>query len=303
MISVVITAWNEEKNLPRVVRSVSALAGEVIVVDTESTDRTVEVAKSLGCKVYHHKNTSIVEPVRNFSISKATGDWILLLDADEEVSQTLARLIQSVITSGSVDYARIPRQNLIFGRWIRSSHWWPDYVYRLFKKGQITWKNEIHSIPLTRGTGFDFPASASTSIVHHHYESISQYILRLNRYTDIQVAEILATNYKFTWSDLLTKPSSEFITQYFARKGFSEGLHGLALALLQTFSSLILYLKLWQSLGFTPNKLDPSDLNQQLITINQQLIWWHYQSKIKSASSITQVFWKLVRKVHLFTRL
>jgi glycosyltransferase involved in cell wall biosynthesis len=148
MLSVVITAWNEEKNLPRVVQSVASFADEVIVVDTQSTDKTVEIAKSLKCKVFHHQNTSVVEPVRNFSISKAKGDWILLLDADEEVSSSLASQLLEIVKSDSADYVRIPRKNIIFGQWIKTSHWWPDYVYRFFKKGHVEWDEKIHSIPL-----------------------------------------------------------------------------------------------------------------------------------------------------------
>ncbi len=91
MLSVVITAWNEAENLPVAVKSVQDLADEIVVVDTESTDDTVAVARKLGCKVYSHPNTGIVEPVRNFSVSKTKGDWILLLDADEEVSPILRR--------------------------------------------------------------------------------------------------------------------------------------------------------------------------------------------------------------------
>src|SRR3989338_8352719 len=97
MLSVVITAWNEEKNIARAISSAKPIADEIVVVDTESTDKTAELAKKLGARVFHHKNTGIVEPVRNFSISKAKGDWILLLDADEEISQELAGYIKKAV--------------------------------------------------------------------------------------------------------------------------------------------------------------------------------------------------------------
>src|SRR3989344_3422172 len=156
VLCVVITAWNEAKNLPRVVASVKSLADEIVVVDTQSTDNTAQVAKNLGCRVYSHAFPGIVEPVRNFSISKAKGDWLLLLDADEEIPPALADAISKAISGSQADYFRLPRKNLIFGRWITSSHWWPDYVYRLFKKGFVVWDNAIHSLPQTRGKGLDF---------------------------------------------------------------------------------------------------------------------------------------------------
>lgn len=297
MLSVVITAWNEEKNLPRAVRSVSDIADEIIVVDTESTDNTVEEAKKLGCKVYNHKFLRIVEPVRNFSISKASGDWILLLDADEEIPPSLAREIKKIISTGSADYVRFPRKNLIFGRWIKSAHWWPDYVYRLFKKGHITWKETIHSLPLTQGKGADIPPQEDLAIIHHNYSDISQYLDRMNRYTDVQADQLLETKYKFSWLDLLNKPADEFLSQYFARRGFAEGVHGLALALLQSFSSLLVYLKLWQHSGFPQVQITPEHMRRQLSTYNRQLKWWYYQTRIDSASTWLKPLWKLLRRI------
>lgn len=277
MLSVVITAWNEAQNLPRVVKSVQKLADEIIVVDTESTDDTVSVATKLGCIVFHHKNTGIVEPVRNFSISKATGDWILLLDADEEVSKTLASEISAVISSNQADYFRIPRKNVIFGKMISNSHWWPDYVYRLFKKGSVVWSDVIHSIPTTRGRGADFAATEELAILHYHYDSITQYLDRLNRYTDHQLKYLHSQKIQFNWSDLISKPSQEFIRQFFARKGYQDGVHGLALASLQAVSELTLYLKLWQSTGFKKSAITLSQFNSVSSSEFKQLRWWLYE--------------------------
>ncbi len=300
MLSVVITAWNEELNLERAVSSIKGIADEVIVVDTESTDETVKIAKQLGCKVFHHKNTGIVEPVRNFSISKAKGDWILLLDADEEVPPSLAEEIKSQIAmSNGPDYFRIPRKSLIFGKWIKSSHWWPDYVYRLFKKGSVTWGDAIHSIPLTKGKGADLPAQEKFGLVHHHYTSISQYVERLNRYTDHQLKLKLAAGYNFSWTDLLTKPSEEFLSQYFSRHAYKEGLHGLALSLLQAFSELVLYLKLWQSSAFVTKPLDPAEVKTVLAQSARDFNWWLIQSKISESGFLGKLLLKTVRKLGL----
>lgn len=279
MLSVVITAWNEEANLPRVVSSVKKLADEiVVVVDTASTDKTAQIAEELGCQVYLHEHTGIVEPMRNFSTSKASGDWILLLDADEEIPQSLVPQIKKAVSDNKIDYYRLPRKNMIFNKWIRSSHWWPDYVYRLFRKNAVTWDDTIHSVPFTRGKGADFPAQEESSIIHHHYTSISQYVDRLNRYTDHQVTHLLKDGYNFSWTDLINKPTSEFFSQYFARGGFKEGLHGLALAGLQAFSELVLYLKLWQNSDFVPTNIDRNQLYAEFRKQSKAYRWWHYES-------------------------
>lgn len=297
MLSVVITAWNEEKNIARAISSAKPIADEIVVVDTDSTDKTAEIAKKLGARVFHHKNTGIVEPVRNFSISKAKGDWILLLDADEEIPQDLASYINDAIKSTTIDYYRIPRRNIIFNKWIQSEHWWPDYVYRLFKKGFISWDDSIHSIPLTRGKGQDFPADESHSLIHHNYYTVSQFIVRMNRYTDHQLEQLVSQGHNFSWIDIISKPTDEFFTQYFARKGYKDGLHGLSLSLLQAFSMLVLFLKLWEKSSFVPESVTPDQFNQQLTTYNQQLRWWKYQAKIDKANFLVKPVYKLIRKL------
>ena len=298
MLSVVIVAWNEEKNLPRAVSSVRKIADEiVVVVDEASTDDTATIAKKLKAKVFTHPHTGIVEPMRNYSIAKAQGDWILLLDADEEITSELANFIRKAVSGGKADYYRVPRKNLIFGEWIKSEHWWPDYVYRLFRKGRITWEDTVHSIPFTKGKGEDVPAKEDLAIVHHNYDSISQFIDRQNRYTDFQAKELINQGYSFAWSDVVTKPTSEFLRQYFARKGYTQGLHGLALALLMAFSEATLYLKLWQQSGFVPVEVRLGQLVALGKEQQHQTKWWLYQAKIDTAPWPVKLWWKLQRKL------
>ncbi len=300
MLSVVITAWNEAKNLPRAVASVRRLADEIVViVDEASTDATLAVAKKLKCQVFIHPHTGIVEPMRNFSITKASGDWILLLDADEEITAQLATRIKKIVEVDKSDYVRVPRKNIIFGKWIKSSHWWPDYVYRLFKKGHVTWEDVIHSVPYTRGKGEDLPADEQLAIVHHNYDSISQFIDRQNRYTDHQLQHLLDSGYSLSWSDVMTKPVAEFLRQYFARRGYQEGLHGLALAILLAFSESVLYLKLWQHSGFVPTDVTFGQVNEEKQKLGTQFKWWVYQAKIDSSPWPVSWWWKLVRKLSI----
>lgn len=300
MLSVVISAWNEEQNLPRVVASVRGLADEIVVVDTESTDKTKLVAKQLGCQVFSHPNTGIVEPVRNFSIAKAKGDWVLLLDADEEVSPTLKKHIQKVISENKADYFRIPRRNYIFGRWIKSSHWWPDYVYRLFRKGYIVWDSAIHSIPQTRGLGLDFSSDEDHAIIHHHYSTISQYFERVNRYTDHQLSLLVANGVVFKWQYLLQKPAQEFLRQFFSRGGYKEGIHGLALSGLQTFSEMTLYLKLWQHHGFSDQKVSLPEFGKQASSVIRDYSWWYFEETGKNTFFLLKPFVKIHRRIATF---
>src|SRR5258706_2992203 len=249
-ISVVINTLNEAKNLSSAIDSVKSFADEIVVVDMESSDSTVEIAKKLGAKVFTHKRKGYVEPARNFAVAKAVNSWILILDADEEIPKSLGIEIQKILKNPKADYFRVPRKNIIFGKWMKHSRWWPDYNIRLFKKGSVSWNEVIHAVPMTQGVGAEIEAKEELAIIHKNYTSLEQYIERLNRYTT-QHAEIRrAEGYKFSWKDIVVKPANEFFSRYFFGEGYKDGLHGLALSCLQAFSELVLYLKVWQKEKF-----------------------------------------------------
>ncbi len=273
-ISVVINTLNEEKNIERVIRSVS-FADEIIVCDMYSDDNTAVIAKRMGAVVLLHKRMGYVEPARNFAISKASHEWILILDADEEVSESLENKIKELINKpGVVTHVEIPRKNIIFGSWIKSSQWWPDTHTRLFKAGSVIWGNKIHSKPKTEGQGLTLSSEERNAIIHHHYTSISQFILRMDRYTSIEAKDLRANGYKFVWTDLITKPLGEFLGRFFANQGFKDGVHGLALGLLQAFSFFVVYLKVWELQGFEKKDLNFKELNSSFRQAGIELDYW-----------------------------
>jgi len=296
-ISVVINTWNEEKNIRRCLDSVK-WADEIVLVDMYSTDKTVEIAKKFGAKVFSHKYTFYVEPARNFALGKSSGDWILILDADEEIPIGLADKLKKIAQGGKIDFLRIPRKNIIFGKWIKHSRWWPDYNIRFFKKGKVRWSSRIHSAPETFGKGFDLPAKEENAIIHYHYQSISQYLERLNRYTEIQAKELLDSGYQFAWQDLIKKPTGEFLSRFFAGEGYKDGLHGLVLALLQGFSELVKYLKVWERQGFKDQDL--KELDREIGKGMRELRYWQRQKRLKSLGPLgflEKILGKLVDKI------
>lgn len=272
-ISVVVSTRNEEKNIGRCLKSVQ-WADEVVVVDQHSEDKTVEIVRKFNAKIYTHKHTLYVEPARNFALAKAVGDWILLLDADEETPSALAKKLKEIAKENRVQYVRLPRKNIIFGKWMKHSRWWPDYNVRFFQKGKVEWSDKIHSIPLTKGEGADLKAKETNAIVHHNYQSVSQYLERLNRYTDFQAEELIKSDYKFAWEDLIKKPTGEFLSRFFAGEGYKDGIHGLVLALLQAFSELVKYLKVWEKQGFKVRELPFSDFIPQMKKLGQETAYW-----------------------------
>ena len=259
-ISVVINTLNEEKNLPRAIASVKSLADEIVVCDMKSEDKTCEIAKKLGARVFTHEKTGYVEPARNFAISKANNPWILILDADEEVTKELVLEIQKILKNPKADFYRIPRKNIIFEKWIKNSRWWPDMNIRLFKKGSVSWNEIIHMVPMTQGTGSDIEEKENLAIIHHNYDSVEDFLERMNRYTTQHAKLKIEEGYKFLWKDIVTKPTGEFLSRYFFGEGYKDGLHGLALAFLQAFSELTVYLKIWQSEKFAEHNPELGDV-------------------------------------------
>ena len=287
-ISVVINTLNEEKNLPRALASVKSFADEIVVVDMKSDDKTVEIAKKAGAKVYKHKRIGYVEPARNYAISKATGEWILILDADEQAPKVLVKELKKIVQKPKADYYRLPRKNIIFGKWIKHSRWWPDYNIRFFRKEFVSWSEIIHSVPITQGKGLDLQAREDFAIIHYHYDSIEQFVERMNRYTGEHAKLRIKDGYKFKWQDLIRKPTEEFLGRYFSGEGYKDGIHGLVLASLQAFSELVLYLKIWQKKGFEEGKTQIEEVVEAMKDAETDIHYWQADALLKSGGGIIQ---------------
>lgn len=296
-ISVVINTLNEEKNIEKAIISVK-WADEIVIMDDGSTDNTLEIigrVKSLESrvKVFKHKSQGYVEPARNFAISKASGDWILILDADEEIPDTLVERLKNIADKmRKIDFVEIPRMNIIFGKWMKASMWWPDYHVRFFKKGSVQWNETIHSKPKTSGSGIKLEPDEKWSITHNNYENVAQFIERLNRYTSVQAKELEASGVRFSWKDLMKKPLGEFLSRFFANKGYEDGLHGLVLSILQAFSFVVVNVKLWEMEKFSQQDLDFKDLKDTKNLMGDEISYWFKYGNLSKNS-----FKRFIQKV------
>jgi (heptosyl)LPS beta-1,4-glucosyltransferase len=283
---VVITAISgEEKYLASCLSSIKDFAGEIVVIDMSNSSDISTIAKKYKAKVYKHDFVNYVEPVRNFGISKATNEWILILDPDEEISKTLIKRLKEIIENDEADFIRIPRKNVVFGKVLRHSRWWPDYNIRFFKHGKVSWDEIIHAVPMTEGRGMDLESLDELAITHHHYESLEQFIDRMNRYTTIQ-AKLKSKDYKFKWTDLIRRPTAEFLSRFFAGDGFRDGIHGLALSMLQAFSELVLYLKIWGLNKFKEENINIKEIVEELESTKKELNYWQNDALIKMEGGI-----------------
>lgn len=291
-ISVVINTYNESKNIESAIKSVS-WADEVIVCDMHSEDKTAEIAKKLGTKVIFHKKEGYVEPARNFALSKATKDWILILDADETIGSDLAYRLQDIARKmDEISFVEIPRKNIIFGKALEATGWWPDYHIRFFKKGAVSWKNEIHSKPKVKGVGLKLESDDKWAIVHQNYQTVGQFIERMNRYTQIQAEDLKKLGFRFRWQDLFQRPLDEFLSRFFANKGYKDGLHGLSLSFLQAVSFLVVYLKLWEMGGFKQEKVGVAEFNTESKKIGDSIKYWISESKSGTLNKVFKIFKK-----------
>jgi glycosyltransferase involved in cell wall biosynthesis len=282
-LSVVIITHNEEANLARTLESVQPLVadgkGEIIVVDSGSTDRTVEIAKSFAAMVFLEEWKGYAAQ-KNSAIDKATGDWILSLDADEEVSTELAPEIAQLLTlqtgeivhklsargawdawierkpdltvtyddqrEGPLAGAEIPRRNFFMGRWIRKGGFYPDRKLRLFRRGSAAFENRnVHENAQTAG----LTVRLSGAIIHHSYPTLSDYITHMNRYSSLGAEMVVAKandKVRFSAINIVLRPLATFIYNYFFRLGFLDGREGLLLHLYHAVYVSWKYAKAWE---------------------------------------------------------
>jgi len=127
---------------------------------------------------------------------------------------------------------------------------------------------------MTQGKGLDLPEKEDLAIIHKNYSSLEEYLAKMNRYTSVQAEELLKNGYVFDWKDLIKKPFREFLGRYFAGQGYKDGVHGLALCFLQSFSELVLYLKIWQKQGFREQEIKRSEIKNEFGSLIKELRWW-----------------------------
>ncbi len=198
-----------------------------MVVDTGSTDRTVESARAAGARVVATAWQGFAG-TKNFALDQAKGDWVFVLDTDERVPQALREEILAVVRNdGPLNGYRVPRKNYFGGRWIRRLGWYPDYTLRLFRRDRGRFKDrEVHEEVEVAGP----VATLQTPLDHYSYHDLREYAARQERYARLAAAEMAKQGRRPRPMELWWRPSLAFLGLYFLKLGFLEGSLGLALA-------------------------------------------------------------------------
>lgn len=291
-LSVVITAYNEEKTIEACLKSVKTLADEIIVVDNQSTDKTKVIARKYTKKVFFQKNDpQKIDLQKNFGFSKATSEWILSLDADERITPELEREIKGIVGNGLQPFRGywIPRKNIIFDKWIEHTGWYPDYQLRLFRKGEgkYTGKHVHEDLQISGQT-----AQLQHPLTHQHYATVNQFILRSLIYIPNEGENILQKGYTLNYLDSFRFPFQELMSRFFAREGYKDGLHGLMLSLLMAWYHFMIFAYIWEKKKFVEvnnyNFLD--SIEKESKKRYKELIFWFYNEKIKQSRSLSEKY-------------
>jgi glycosyltransferase involved in cell wall biosynthesis len=238
-ISATIITCDEERNIARAIESLRC-CDEIIVLDSGSTDRTVEIATKLGARVIDSPWLGYAKQ-KNLAAARASHDWVLSLDADEALSEALEAEIWRLKKNGPEhDAYTMPRIAKYLGRWILHSGWYPDRKVRLYDRRKATWVGEyVHeSVHVTGSVGH-----LESNLLHHTCESISEHLRTLDRYTTLAAQEVVAQKRVVGWSNLLLEPLWTFLRTYVWQLGFLDGLEGLTIAYMAATYTFLKYAK------------------------------------------------------------
>lgn len=239
-VSTVIITKDEEANIKKCLNSVR-WADEIIVVDTGSTDRTLQIAADSGARVYEIDWQGF-GPSKRFGVSKASGEWILSVDADEEVTGALAAEIMKIISTddGCSGYL-IPRRTNFLGCWISHSRWYPDRVLRLFRKN----KGDYSASLVHERVIIDGPVSRlKNPILHNSYPDIETCMRKFAHYSSLGAEELYKKGKKYRFSAMIFKPLAAICRHYITGAGFLDGVEGFLIASYTAFGVIAKYSRL-----------------------------------------------------------
>lgn len=241
-LSVVIITKNEANNIAGALESV-AWASDVVVVDSGSTDATVEIARRYTDQV-STRTWEGYGAQKNYATGLAVHDWVLSLDADERASPELAAEIDDVMRRRpTMRGYRVPRTTRYLGRWIRSTDWYPDYQLRLYDRRVASWNDRyVHESVTVDGK----VGTLRSEIRHYAYDGIWDHLSTINRYTTLAAKQMAVEHRRAGWIDLIAHPPLVFLRNYVWRRGFRDGVPGLIVSLMNSYYLFLKVAKLWE---------------------------------------------------------
>lgn len=243
-LSAVIISYNEEAKIGRALESLKGVADEIVVVDSFSQDGTERVCRAYTDRFFQREWGGYREQ-KQHATNQARNDWVLSLDADEALSAGLRDELKAwkARPESEANGYRLPRKTFFLGRWIEHTTWYPDWQLRLFRKSKGRWTGRsVHESfavegPVGRFGGF---------LEHYTYASISEYLLQLERFSGLAASDYHAAGRRAGWARLALSPPATFLNNYVVRRGFLDGVPGLAASVLSATSVFFKWLRLWE---------------------------------------------------------
>jgi len=238
-LSVVLITFNEGHHIAKCLKAVQAVADEIVVIDSGSTDDTIEVCKEYGARVIN-LTWSGYSAQKNFGNNQTSLDWILSIDADEVLNETL---IQSILKwKRNPQAACFKRMTNYCGTFIKHGGWYPDVKVRLFNKQETQWEGTIHEV--LRGLSKENTFLLEGDCLHYSYYSVQQHYAQAEKFTTIQAEDLFQHGKKSPWFKRVFSPISKFIVDYFFRLGFLDGKAGFTVARISAYATFLKYKKL-----------------------------------------------------------
>lgn len=241
-LSVTIITWNEEERLRGCLESV-AWADEIVVVDAESTDKTVGIAREFTDRIWVRPWPGFAAQ-KNFALDQTGREWVLALDADERVTPELRGEIEGVLAArGPADGYAVPRKNFFWGAWVRHGGLYPDWQLRFFRRDRGRFvEHQVHESVEVQGN----VARLSHPLLHESYRSLEEFVQRSNRYSTLAAKQWLGTGQRVGLVDLVLRPLGRFASMYTLKRGFLDGWRGLFIAILYAHYVFLRTAKVWE---------------------------------------------------------
>lgn len=241
MISAIIITKNEEKNIEDCLQSVK-WCDEIIVVDDYSEDKTAQIAKNSGAKVFLHNLDGNFSKQRNFGLENASCDWVLFIDADERVSEALAFEISSAtVNSLAVNGYFVKRNDFIWGKILKHGESADIKLLRLARTDSGKWIGSVHERWEVKGD----TRKLNNPLIHYPHQTTDEFLKEINFYSTLRANELYSQSKKSSWFSIIVYPIGKFFTNYIQKMGVLDGIHGFVFAMIMTLHSFLVRSKLW----------------------------------------------------------
>jgi glycosyltransferase involved in cell wall biosynthesis len=254
-LSIAIISYNEERTLPRCLKSVAELASEIVLVDSGSSDATLSIAASFQARILHQAWLGYGAQ-KNRCLDECTQPWVLALDCDEELSPELKQSLLDFFQKGDTSRfvgASFARKTWFLDRWITHGDWYPDQQLRLFRRDQGRWVNQIHEHIALEGP----VKKLSGDLLHYSFPSMNAYIDKINPFADAFLKKQLAQKKDWSRAATITRPLWRFFRAYILRCGFLDGFPGLWIAVATAFSVFVRYSRSYNQTTASPRFTNP----------------------------------------------